>query len=120
VGLGKVRSTVNADINFTEEESTEETFNPQRQSVRSEQSSETTSFGGQGAGGVPGALSNQPPDSGLLVPGAGGLDDMAAGGQKPLNSAKNAVRNYELDWTFRHTRHGCRPYSMPKCGRAGR
>ncbi|MCW8853229.1 MAG: flagellar basal-body MS-ring/collar protein FliF [Gammaproteobacteria bacterium] len=106
VGLGKVRSTVNADIDFTEEESTEEIFNPQRQSVRSEQSSETASFGGQDAGGVPGALSNQPPQGGTLVPGAGGLDGMSVDSQKPLNSSKNAVRNYELDRTIRHTRQG--------------
>ncbi|MDH5471425.1 MAG: flagellar basal-body MS-ring/collar protein FliF [Gammaproteobacteria bacterium] len=106
VGMGKVRSTVNADIDFTEQESTEETFNPQRQSIRSEQSSETANFGAQDAGGIPGALSNQPPESGVLVPGAGGVDEMAGSGQKALNSSKNAVRNYELDRTIRHTRQG--------------
>ncbi|MDH5764760.1 MAG: flagellar basal-body MS-ring/collar protein FliF [Gammaproteobacteria bacterium] len=106
VGIGKVRSTVNADIDFSEEESTEETYNPQQQSLRSEQSREITSFIPGGIDGVPGALSNQPPESGQLVPGKGDVETLSENDQKKLNSSKNAVRNYELDRTIRHKRQG--------------
>ncbi len=101
VGIGKVRATVNAKIDFSEEESTEERYNPQQAAVRSEQSTETAVYGNESPQGVPGALSNQPPEGGELVEGAGetgGLDERA----KPLNSTKNSVRNYELDRTILH------------------
>ncbi len=103
VGMGKVRANVSAEIDFTEEESTEEIFNPERQSVRSEQSSETESLVGS-AGGVPGALSNQPPAGGTLVEGPGvvGADGTAVA--RPTNSSRNSVRNFELDRTIRHKR----------------
>ncbi len=105
VGMGKVRATVNADIDFTQEESTEELFNPERQSVRSEQSSSSSRFSGQGASGVPGVLSNQPPAAGTLVQGAGAVGGAPAAAM-PLNSNKNTVRNYELDRTIRHKKQG--------------
>ena len=104
VGFGKVRATVNADIDFSEEESTEELFNPERQVVRSEQSSETSTFTENSAAGVPGALSNQPPAQAELQPGPGELRDELGNLIKPLNSSKNAVRNYEVDRTIRHKR----------------
>ncbi|MCW9014740.1 MAG: flagellar basal-body MS-ring/collar protein FliF [Gammaproteobacteria bacterium] len=103
IGVGKVRATVNAEIDFTQEESTEEIFNPERTAVRSEQSSETATFDQAQGAGVPGALANQPPEGGVLVEGAGALDAPGAAGT-PLNSSKKAVRNYELDRTIRHKR----------------
>jgi len=106
MGFGKVRATVNAKMDFTEEESTEESFNPANQSVRSEQSSSSQRFSGQSASGVPGALSNQPPAGGQLVEGAGGVGEAGAGGASPLNTNTNSVRNYELDRTIRHKRQG--------------
>jgi len=106
VGMGKVRATVNADIDFTQEESTEESFNPERQSVRSEQSSSSSRSAGQGASGVPGALSNQPPAAGALVQGPGGVGSASAAGGTRLNSNNNSVRNYELDRTIRHKKQG--------------
>ena len=101
MGVGKVRATVNAKIDFSEEESTEEVYNPDQTSVRSEQSTETAVYGNGQAQGVPGALSNQPPEGGTLVEGAGEPGSVAGQG-KPLNSTKNSVRNYELDRTIRH------------------
>ncbi|MFW2372974.1 MAG: flagellar basal-body MS-ring/collar protein FliF, partial [Gammaproteobacteria bacterium] len=105
IGQGKVRATVSAEIDFTEEERTEELFNP-RQSVRSEQSSETANYASAMDGGVPGAQSNQPPAGGRLVQGAGVLDDAVDVQTQPLKSSKNAVRNYELDRTILHKRQG--------------
>jgi len=104
MGVGKVRATVNADIDFTTQESTEELFNNANQTVRSEQSSQSNRGGSQ-AGGVPGALANQPPAGGQLVEGAGGTGE-AQENAEPQNTSKNSVRNYEVDRTIRHSRQG--------------
>jgi flagellar M-ring protein FliF len=106
IGMGKVRATINAEIDFTQEESTEEVFNPANQSVRSEQSSSSARFDGQGASGVPGVLSNQPPAAGALAQGAGDVGGGQNGGASPLNKNNSSVRNYELDRTIRHKKQG--------------
>ena len=107
MGVGKIRATVNADMDFSESESTEELFNPARVQnqvvLRSEQNSEKTSTEGEVAG-VPGALSNQPPVAGQLVPGPGDVTGTAANNAAGVNNSKNTVRNYEVDRTIRHSR----------------
>ncbi|MCW8935140.1 MAG: flagellar basal-body MS-ring/collar protein FliF [Gammaproteobacteria bacterium] len=103
IGAGKVRATVNANIDFTQQESTEELYNNDNQTLRSEQSSSSRRFDNSEAGGVPGALANQPPEGGQLVEGAGGVGE---GGltRTPTNSNDNVVKNYEVDRTIRHSR----------------
>jgi len=103
IGSGKVRATVNANIDFTQQESTEELYNNENQTLRSEQSSSSKRFNNRDGSGVPGALANQPPEGGQLVEGAGGVGQ---GGltQSPTNSNNNSVRNYEVDRTIRHSR----------------
>jgi len=103
MGVGKVRATVNAKIDFSSQESTEELFNNANQTMRSEQTSESSRYA-KGDGGVPGALANQPPQGGRLVPGAGGVDDAASTTDGPSNASRNSVRNYEVDRTIRHSR----------------
>ena len=62
VGPGRVRAQVVAQVDMTTTESTREQFNPQSQVVRSESTAEEAARNGAGnAGGVPGALTNQPP-----------------------------------------------------------
>src|SRR5271155_1838294 len=61
VGAGRVRATVTADLDFTVTEETHENYDPQKTAVRSEQTSNELRKGGDGAEGIPGALSNQPP-----------------------------------------------------------
>jgi flagellar M-ring protein FliF len=78
-------------------ESTEEAFDHERQALRSEQVSEQRSRGSALVGGVPGALTNQPPEGGALEPGA-------AGGGGNESSNRTATRNYEVDRTIRHVR----------------
>src|ERR1700758_23418 len=72
VGAGRVRATVTADLDFTVTEETHENYDPQKTAVRSEQTSNEQRKGGDGAEGIPGALSNQPPGtSGApAIPGA--------------------------------------------------
>lgn len=102
VGTGRVRAEVVADVDFTYTEETRESFDPARAVVRSEQISEDQSSGlGALVGGVPGALSNQPPEA----TGAA-ANSVASESQQvePKNMSRSSVRNYEVDRTIRHTR----------------
>ncbi len=102
VGAGRVRAEVVADIDFTYTEETRESFDPARAVVRSEQISEDQSSVATAlAGGIPGALSNQPPEATGLA-----AEDVASESVQvePKNSSRSSTRNYEVDRTIRHTR----------------
>jgi flagellar M-ring protein FliF len=102
LGVDGFRAEVSADIDFTQVEQTDESFNPDLPAMRSEQTIEESRMGG-GIGGVPGALSNQPPAEGQApeeATGEGGAAARSAGSNR-----MQAVRNYELDRTISHTRH---------------
>lgn len=104
VGDDKFKAEVNADVDFTEIEEAGESFNPDLPALRSESTIEEQQTGSALAGGIPGALSNQPPASGTApetaVPGEATED-----GAKPANSRTQATRNYELDRTVSYTKH---------------
>jgi len=103
LGEDRFRAEVSADIDFTEVEQTDEIFNPDLPAIRSEQTVEEQRAGG-GVGGIPGALSNQPPATGQAPEVAlpdGGADGASGSG----SSRRQAVRNYELDRTISYTRH---------------
>lgn len=110
VGAGNFRAQVAADVDFNHREETAETYRPNpapEQAIRSQQTSEQFS-GVPGPGGVPGALSNQPP-----VPATAPIvsPDTAAGGaeptgdERPINRNRTATLNYELDRNIQHIRH---------------
>ncbi len=103
VGPDSVRAQVSADVDFTVTEQTQESFNPEGTAVRSEQINEEQSSM-NGAQGVPGALSNQPAAAGSAPETAAGADTEAQGAAAPLNSSRQATRNYEVDKTISHTR----------------
>ncbi len=102
VGAGRVHAEVVADIDFTYTEETHESFDPERTVVRSEQISEDRISGSAAlAGGIPGALSNQPPEA------TGAAETVVASKSEqlePQNSSRSSTRNYEVDRTIRHTR----------------
>lgn len=103
-GAGNAHSQVSADIDFSKLEQTAESYgpnaNPQNTAIRSQQSSESKDGGGASVGGVPGALSNQPPAaaSAPIDAAASGADVKAA----PVNVRKDTTTNYEVDRTVRH------------------
>jgi len=102
VGEGRVRAKVNAEIDFTVTEKTQELFNPDQSAVRSEQTSqESRGANGVGPEGVPGALSNQPPEAGTVT---GEETGTAAIASEMVNKMLQSTRNYELDKTISHTR----------------
>ena len=98
VGADRVRASVSAEIDFTETEQTRESFDPNVQLVRSEQTNEDTRRG-DGMQGVPGALSNQPPEVAAPPAGANGAATAEA-----VSTTRSATRNFELDKTISHTR----------------
>jgi flagellar M-ring protein FliF len=111
VGPGRVRAQVYADLDFSQSEKATETFGHDHPSLRSEQTSSDQHGGGAAAaGGVPGALSNQPPslvaqpkaakpDAGKAATAAGAT---ATSATNSGDSSSSATRNYELDRTISH------------------
>ena len=106
VGEGRYRAEVSADLDFSSVEQAEELFNPEQQAVRSERDLTEQRIAGF-KGGIPGALSNQPPGN-ATVPeqaGANAADgDGAAPAAPPVNVRKESTRNYEMDRTVSYTR----------------
>ncbi len=101
LGKDAVRAEVTADLDFTVTEKTFEGFNPDQPALRSEQTNEQLSKLSP-VEGVPGALSNQPPAAGNAPEQAKGENGQEP--DKPINSQKQATRNFELDKTISHTR----------------
>jgi flagellar M-ring protein FliF len=90
VGKGKVRARVSAVLDFSQSERTEESYNPDGQVARSEQSVSEKSQSST-PGGVPGTTSNLP---GKTAPGGGGKSGMS---QK-----QSETINYEISKTTNH------------------
>jgi len=114
LGPNRVRATVAAELDFTVREETVEAFDPSRQAVRSEQLSQETRTGSGAAGssGVPGALSNQPPEpvpeapaeaAQPPVPGAEEEETKAEPPPAPKSETRRSTRNFELDRTLSRT-----------------
>ncbi len=110
VGENAVRAQVSADIDYTVTEQTRESYNPDLPAIRSEQIVEEKDVGGESQPmGIPGSVSNQPPEQGREqgTPAAGGgTAAVAANTPLPASSSSRVVRNYELDKTISHTRSG--------------
>lgn len=129
LGEQNFRVQIAADIDFSLTEQTAESYRPnntpENSVIRSQQTAESASVSGS-TGGVPGALSNQPPvpaTAPLTTPAVGGVSvqaakpgdligrieaagvtaPLAAAGQ-PINTTKNSTINYEVDKTIRHTK----------------
>ena len=104
IGSGRYRTEVSADVDFNAVERAEETFNPDLPAIRSEQTLDEQRVGGGFDGGIPGALSNQPPQEGAapeeIDPATGLPKENAA----PSKVRKQSTRNYELDRTVSYTK----------------
>lgn len=99
LGPDNFTSQVDVSMDFTAVEQTAKRFNPDLPSLRSEMTVENNSTGGS-SGGIPGALSNQPPmESNIPQDATKATESVTAG-----NSHREATRNFELDTTISHTR----------------
>lgn len=105
LGQDGVKAQVTAELDFTSTEQTRESFNPDLPALRSEQLEEDSKSSSI-AGGVPGALSNQPVASASAPEIVGNNkaqntdDNNTASG----SMQRRSTRNYELDKTISHTR----------------
>ncbi|WP_414830144.1 flagellar basal-body MS-ring/collar protein FliF [Alteromonas sp. H39] len=100
LGIGNYTAQADVTMDFTALEQTQRSYNPDLPAVRSEMVVEENSVGSV-AGGIPGALSNQPPLDANIPENA-----IGDGAQQPVpgRSSKEATRNYELDTTISHTK----------------
>ncbi|WP_233252365.1 flagellar basal-body MS-ring/collar protein FliF [Saccharospirillum sp. MSK14-1] len=100
VGRDNFRAEVNADIDFTQVEQAEELYNPDLIALRSEQTIEEERIG-EPEGGIPGALTNQPPGA---AEAPEEVDPEAQNNTPPPSTTRNeATRNYEVDRTLSYT-----------------
>ncbi len=97
VGLENYTAQVDVTMDFTQVQETQKTYNPDLPAVRSEFLIEDNTTG-NGAIGIPGALSNQPPLESDIP------EDATNGRSRTSNgrSHKEQTRNYELDQTISH------------------
>jgi len=96
LGLENYKAEVSADIDFNVVEQSEERFNPDLIAVRSEQLVDEQKVSGTD-GGIPGALSNQPPGE-ATAPEQ--VDPVTGEKIVPMEKRSEATRNYEVDRTI--------------------
>lgn len=93
VGLGNYTAQVDVAMDFTNTEETQRRYNSDLPALRSEMKVEDSTIGGL-LGGIPGALTNQPPlDANIPENATGGTQGKAMPSRKHSESTKN----YELD-----------------------
>ncbi|MBJ7536807.1 flagellar basal-body MS-ring/collar protein FliF [Marinomonas transparens] len=106
VGEGRFKAEVSADIDFTAIEKTNEQYNPDLLALRSEQTLKENRGAGETSGGIPGALSNQPPGA-VSAPEAVDENGAPIGGNAPAQngqSREETTRNFELDRSISYTK----------------
>lgn len=105
LGLGNYSAEVDVTLDTTVQEETSQLYNPDSQAVRSETLKEASGNDEKtNPYGVPGSLSNQPPANAAipqqLKNGTATADKSTSDNKK---ESREAVRNYEVDTTVRHT-----------------
>ena len=99
VGLGNYTAQVDVTMDFTNIEETARRYNSDLPALRSEMKVEDSSIGGA-LGGIPGALTNQPPLESSIPEDALNQQKKAIPSRKHSESTKN----YELDEAISHTK----------------
>lgn len=109
LGKNNVRVQVNAEVDFSRQESTSEIYDPNsdiaKQTIRSKQLTENRQLiNSYGIGGVPGALSNQPvPTSSAPIDEDKESKDITDK-QQPSNWQSNSTLNYEVNRQVVHSK----------------
>jgi len=99
VGLGNYTAQVDVTMDFTNIEETSRRYNSDLPALRSEMKVEDSNIGGS-VGGIPGALTNQPPLESAIPENATTAQKQAMPSRKHSESTKN----YELDEAISHTK----------------
>lgn len=113
VGASNVRAEASVEVDFSTSEQAAEMYKPNQNTtdvtVRSMQSNESSTVGPNGATGVPGALSNQPPAEAtapIVDEDGEAIAAAPAASAPPLNTQKNTTTNFEVDKTIRYEQQG--------------
>lgn len=109
-GAANVRAQVTADMDFSRIERAEEIYRPnntesEAAAIRSQQTLEATSRGSKIDGGIPGALTNRPPEPAAapIEVGGGNKEEGDKAPPVPTDQKKESTINYEVDKTVQHT-----------------
>jgi flagellar M-ring protein FliF len=110
VGPNNVRAEATADVDFSRSQQAVESYKPNQTPdamvIRSQQTSESLNGNGN-PGGVPGALTNQPPAPATAPINAPGQNAVApANGTLATNTRKDETINYEVDKTIQYVQQG--------------
>jgi len=119
LGEKNVRAEANVEIDFSNTEEANEIYKPNQKPevavIRSLQTNESIVPQGSSNGGVPGALTNQPPANGTAplnttnnaAPGGAaagaGAGANSAAAQSAMSTQRNSITNYEIDKTISFT-----------------
>ena len=101
IGLGNYTAQVDVAMDFTNTEETQRRYNPDLPALRSEMKVEDNTIGGL-LGGIPGALSNQPPLESDIPENAVGVSTQQK--SMPGRNHTESTRNYELDEAISYTK----------------
>ncbi|QHM73229.1 flagellar basal-body MS-ring/collar protein FliF [Mixta intestinalis] len=113
VGAANVKTQVTAQVDFTTHEQTAEQYQPngtpETMAIRSRHASSSEQGNKSGPGGVPGALSNQPPTPTSAPITQAPATNAQAGTNGtvttvPYNRQNDETTNYELNRTLTHTK----------------
>lgn len=110
-GQNNVRAQVTADVDFSHVERAEEIYRPNNSetepaSIRSQQNTESLSTNSPINGGIPGALTNRPPepDNAPIEFNEDGEEIVNDPVEIPTDRRTESTINYEVDKTVQHTR----------------
>lgn len=103
-GVGNLSVQVTVDMDFTQSSITSERVDPNGTAIRSEQSELSESTEGI-AKGIPGAVSNTPPNQGDLAAPEGAPVNAPVNGEKPVptNRTSGTTKTYEVSRTVETT-----------------
>ena len=96
LGIENYHAQVSADVDFTVVEQSEEIYNPDLIAIRSEQLINEQTVNST-EGGIPGALSNQPPGA---AEAPEEIDPVTGQPIVPMDKRSETTRNYEVDRTI--------------------
>lgn len=109
VGDANVHAQVTADVDFSQTEQAEETWRPNQSAaaaaIRSQTLNESSNGAGSPGGGVPGALSNQPPSPAAAPIAGQSAASATAANTSATSTTKNTAVSYEVDKSLKHIRY---------------
>ncbi|WP_370659580.1 flagellar basal-body MS-ring/collar protein FliF [Gilvimarinus gilvus] len=104
LGAGNFRAEINADVDFTAVEQAQEIYDDEQPAIRSEHTQNERRVGENTLGGIPGALTNQPPADGQAPEQIDPVTGLPTGDTPVQHSREDVTRNYEVDRTISYTR----------------